>query len=473
MPIYLARKERPKERSFLREFPPQSVLRIGALFSASTFPSGVFTPIIVIFFLAGSGCYEHTVPRDPVVIEDCGWRGDPPPERLTVQLGYPICSISESGRVKCWGVNDRGQLGYGHTETIGDDETPADVAPIELGGRATQIASYGLGTCALLEEGNVRCWGAADNGNLGYGNAELVGDDETPAEMGDVSVGGTVAQVTRGYEHTCVLLDDGRVRCWGMPDWLGIGRDDEIIGDDETPDTIEHVDVGRRVVGIEAGGHHTCAVLATEDVRCWGANGHGQLGIDNPRYTFNEYLGDDEPITSVGLVDVGEPVLQIAAGHSHTCVLLEGGRVRCWGDSEYGQLGYGNVETIGDDETPASAGDVNVGGTVSQISAGRYHTCALLETGAIRCWGSGRHGALGYGNEDDVGDDESPAQIGDVPLGCSAWSVSAGNFMTCALVRNGAIRCWGSNRAGNLGYGHTENIGDDETPASAGDVPVW
>ncbi len=79
---------------------------------------------------------------------------------------------------------------------------------------------------------------------------------------------------------------------------------------------------------------------------------------------------------------------------AHSCVVLTGGVVRCWGNNEYGQLGYGHTNNIGDDENPASAGDVNVGGIVTQIAVGRIHTCALLNTGAVRCWGNNEHGGI-------------------------------------------------------------------------------
>src|SRR6185369_17045588 len=98
------------------------------------------------------------------------------------------------------------------------------------------------------------------------------------------------------------------------------------------------------------------------------------------------------------------------------CALLEGGTVRCWGSGMQGELGHGNVENIGDDETPASAGDIDVGGIVTNVDAGFLHVCATLESGSARCWGRGSTGALGYGNLQDIGDDETPASAGDVPL---------------------------------------------------------
>src|SRR5690606_23903460 len=169
---------------------------------------------------------------------------------------------------------------------------------------------------------------------------------------------------------------------------------------------------------------------------------------------------------------------QLAAGSQHTCAPLDGGRVRCGGGqypefrvdnlASHGQLGYANMDTIGDDETPASAGDVDVGGAVIQLDANGRHTCTLLETGRVRCWGSNRAGQLGYGNTNNIGDDEHPATAGDVNVGGDVTQLAVGGFHTCAVLKGGWVRCWGYNHNGQLGYGNTNTIGDDETPATAG-----
>ncbi len=176
--------------------------------------------------------------------------------------------------------------------------------------------------------------------------------------------------------------------------------------------------------------------------------------------------------STVAEVDVGGMVTQVVAGATHTCALLASGGVRCWGDSEHGALGYGNLSHVGNDESPASAGDVNVGGTVVGLAAGDSHTWALLTTGAVRCWGYGFWGGLGYAAMNDIGDDEVPASAGDIDLGGLAVAIASGSHHTCALLDSGRVRCWGRSSRGQLGYGHTNDIGEDETPASAGDVPL-
>src|SRR5436190_20214158 len=162
---------------------------------------------------------------------------------------------------------------------------------------------------------------------------------------------------------------------------------------------------------------------------------------------------------------------RLAAGARFSCAIIRGGAVRCWGINDSGQLGYGNTRDIGDNETPASVAPVDLGGHKAvAIAAGFYHACALLDNGRVRCWGQGSAGQLGYGNTNNVGDDETPAAAGPVELGGKAVAITAGGFHTCAILDNGRVRCWGLNWRGELGVGNTNNIGDYETPASVAPV---
>ena len=129
-----------------------------------------------------------------------------------------------------------------------------------------------------------------------------------------------------------------------------------------------------------------------------------------------------------------------------------------------GQLGYGNTTDLS-----APGGNVAVGGEVLQVAAGQDHTCALLSTGGIKCWGLGAWGQLGQGNANTLtAPPGTPVALG----GLTAFQVTAGGQHTCVLLSTGAARCWGLNSSGQLGYGHTRNLGDDELPSSTGDVPL-
>jgi len=119
----------------------------------------------------------------------------------------------------------------------------------------------------------------------------------------------------------------------------------------------------------------------------------------------------------------------------------------------------------------SAGGDVSVGGTVSQLKGGSVHTCALLTDGNVRCWGRGTYGRLGYGSQNDVGLTQTPAAAGDINLGGTAAAIGAGGEHTCALLSNGNVRCFGRGLSGRLGYGNTRDIGDNELPSNAGNVP--
>ncbi|MFW6086783.1 MAG: hypothetical protein ACODAG_06225 [Myxococcota bacterium] len=393
--------------------------------------------------------------------------------------GFHSCAVIDTGDVRCWGNNTSGELGYGHTDSVGDEETPymADDL-VELGGRVAQLTAGNAHTCALLESGEVYCWGGNSDGRLGYGHTQNIGDNESVASAGAVDVGGSVVQISAGSQHTCALLNEGNVRCWGDGEWgaLGYGNTDN-VGDDKTPAEAGDVDVGGRVIQVAAGGTHTCALLESGGVKCWGFNVRGQLGYPE----LSDDIGADLPPSDAEEVDVGGTVVEIATGHSftnwsHTCARMASGSVRCWGYNASGQLGYGHDDDIGDDETPADAGDVPLGGTALRLGLGHGHTCAVLEGGALRCWGSGQHGKLGYGSVENVGIEDTPADAGDVDVGGSVRWVTAGSSHTCAGLKGDllAVRCWGQGDVGALGYGNTDNIGDseDNLPRHAGNVPL-
>jgi alpha-tubulin suppressor-like RCC1 family protein len=323
---------------------------------------------------------------------------------------------------------------------------------------------------------------------LGLGNEGLASG---PAE-GLVDVGARVVQVAAGFRHSCAVLDGGALRCWGenydAELGYGVGYPGECddqpcdnlnIGDDETPASAGDVQLGRPVTQAAAGNSYTCVILEGGSLRCWGVLGYSGLSLV---YAISNDA-DETPAQGSDL-EVGAEVIQVSLGREFACALLSSGGVRCWGfpglfgQGNTGQLGYANAEVIGDNETPAAARDIDIGGTVLQIAAGDQHVCALLDVGTVRCWGSGEDGRLGYANENNIGDDESPASAGDVDVGGPVVQIAAGESHSCALLASGGVRCWGdawdSFRGGGwLGFANLNNIGDDEAPAAAGDVDVF
>lgn len=389
------------------------------------------------------------------------------------------CAVLLDG-ARCWGFGANRRLGYGTTDTIGDDETPGSVGPIDFGpGLSATAISAGIGhTCALLGDATVRCWGFGANGRLGYGSPNNSPPGQSPGAAGPVDLGGPAKAISAGDSHTCAILVDGSVRCWGYaaagqlgyskPDPAG-AEDPPSIGDDpgETPATAGAVNLGagRTAIAISGGGSHTCAVLDNGAVRCWGYAAFGALGYANANN-----IGDNETPNTVDPVFLGDnrTATAISAGNGHTCALLDDKTVRCWGFGFYGQLGTAGTNDVGVLQRPGDVAPAALGSGAVAISAGGAHSCALLENGAVRCWGRGQLGQLGYGNADSIGDDEFPSAAGPVNLGAgrTALAVDAGLFHTCATLVDNSVRCWGFGSAGRLGSCNQNSIGDNESPSA-------
>ena len=417
---------------------------------------------------------------------------------------FHSCAV-HAGALRCWGYGGDGALGYANTVSIGDDETPESAGTVQLGaGRTVTAMSAGsVHTCALLDNGTVRCWGFGANGRLGYGSTDAIGDNEAPFTPGPVDLGTesgvplTATAIAAGDGHSCAILVNGALRCWGfnLDGRLGLGHTNP-IGDNETPGSIAPIDLGagRTAKAVAAGVFHTCAILDDDTVRCWGFGGAGRLGYANIRSIGREPARTGDPnstdpalqpvdsIVTAGPVFLGEEnglplkARAITAGYGHTCAILSNGSVRCWGFNGNGQLGYPDVLSVGDDETPGMLPPVDLGPgrTAKAIDAGREQTCAVLDNDTVRCWGWAAFGQLGYGNISIIGDTETPGSVGPVDIGTgrTAAAISAGALHTCVTLDDESVRCWGYGANGRLGYCAEETIGDDEKAGSAGPVAL-
>jgi hypothetical protein len=399
------------------------------------------------------------------------------------------CALLSDGSVKCWGLNTEGQLGYPGVASVG---LPSSVGPVSItnvpGVTVTALAAGWMHTCALLSDGTVKCWGWNDFGQLGYGHTKNIGDDEAPSAVEPVSVttlpGVTVKAIAAG-RHTCALLSNDTVKCWGAGP-LGYGNANA-IGDDELPSAVEPISVtttpGVAVRAIRVGFYNTYALLSDGSLRGWGSSGWGELGYGN-----TNTVGDDELPSSVGPVSVtatpGVTVEDVSAGRNHTCAILSDGSVKCWGAIfQDNGVGYGNVNPIGDNELPSSVGPISLttapGIKAKQIVSGIAHSCALLTDDTVTCWGWSGQGELGYGNVNTIGDDELPSSAGPVSVTATgspkvvALSAGSSAYNTCALLAGGAAKCWGFNIDLELGYGTTKDIGDDELPSTVGAIVLF
>ncbi len=352
------------------------------------------------------------------------------------------CALMTDGTVRCWGSNQTGQLGTG--------QSSADLAsaanPVAVVGLSdvtvTSLALSVAHTCALIDDGTVRCWGDGGSGRLGNGGTA---ESPTPVAVSGIS---TATAITAGNDYTCALLTDETVACWGNNSLGQLGDGTTI--NRQTPVPVTGL---AGVTAISAGGSHTCAIVTDGQVRCWGFNAAGQLGDGTTTLSSIAIAvltsGDDQNVNRLA------GATRLSAGGAHTCAILRNPSddFVCWGSNSKGQLGDGSTTSS---SNPVEAGDTMATVPVA-VSAGTEHTCDLLGTRTVRCWGNGDSGRLGDGTTTNRSSPVAVSGLSDVIV------ISAGGFHTCALRSDDTVRCWGSGGSGRLGDGETT---DRTTPVS-------
>jgi CSLREA domain-containing protein len=334
------------------------------------------------------------------------------------------CVVTSSGGAKCWGSNNNGDLGDGTTTPRSN---PVDVVGLQSG--VASIATGNYHTCAVAAAGGLKCWGYNNNGELGDGTTT---ERHTPVDVAGLASG--VAQVAGGFHHTCALTTGGGAKCWGDN---GSGQ----LGDGSTSRRLTAVDVSglsSGVAAIAAGtvAESTCALTTGGGVKCWGANGSGQLGDGSTT----------QRLTPVDVSGLSGGVVAISAGTDHACALLATGGVRCWGNNGDGELGDG---TTTQRLTPVAVFGLSSG--VAAITAGNNFTCALMVAGGVKCWGSDGSGQLGNGPTTT----QQPTPVDVTGLSGGVGAVAAGFNHACALMTTGDVKCWGGNAFGQVGDGTT------------------
>jgi alpha-tubulin suppressor-like RCC1 family protein len=389
---------------------------------------------------------------------------------------YSACALLDDSTVKCWGYNANGELALGDKSRRGAEPqqmgkalpffTPPTGRTIK--GLSVQ-SSVPSGFCALLDDSSVRCFGTNLNGQLGYGDKQARGG--LPAHTGDgalavdLGLGRSVQSIARGDKHACAILADAQVKCWGhnAEGQLGLGdTSDRGVAPGQMGESLPSVNLGtgRTAKAVVVGSAHSCALLDNASVKCWGSGYLGRLGNGSAADigVSPGQMGDALPPINLGM---GRTVKQISAGSAHTCAVLDDDTVKCWGQNSSGRLGSGTTAHLGD--AIAEMGDglkpvnLGVGVKVKLVVAGSTGNCALTTTGALKCWGENGSGQLGLGDLVDRG--AKPADLGDelpavnLGKGRTVRSVALGGDSRCALLDNRSIKCWGYNNQGQLGLG--------------------
>ena len=439
-------------------------------------------------------------------------------DAIAVAAGHNhTCAVTFGGRVQCWGRNADGQLGNGTTTA---SPLPVDVK--DSSGNLTGVASVTGGsdyTCALTARGTVRCWGANDQGQLGNNSTQ-----RSLVATSDVSTVDGVTALTTGYDHTCALVAQGAVKCWGRRDSLG----------NPTVTGLAPVDVVgvTGITAITAGFGNTLALTAGGTIKGWGGNALGgntitdtEVPIDVAGFTDVAAIARDGAgfsldqsvernrtcaVTAQKTVRCttrenwlkGEDVASltgvttVAVGYGYACAVTSDGKVKCWGRNREGQLGNNSTT---DSDTPVDVVGLD---SVTSIASGGTHTCALTAAGRVKCWGDNTYGVLGNNSTAAswVPVDTGLSGVASIAVGMQStyavtsggnvkrWgaknnavgisvadlqpvdftelsgitAIAAGFSHGCALTSQGTVKCWGSNYSGELG--------NNSTTASA--VPV-
>jgi alpha-tubulin suppressor-like RCC1 family protein len=371
--------------------------------------------------------------------------------------------VRSSGGVDCWGINYYGQLGVGGDlgpESCGGYPcSPRPISVTEIT-QATQVATGHNHSCARLLTGNVDCWGEDNRGQLGLSPntvVEACGQGEpcstTPLQVPGIT---NAAQVAAGDLHSCALLSTGQVDCWGYST-LGQLGDGTTSGPEcggvcrAAPAPVTGI---ANATQIAAGDHDACAVLSTGHVACWGSNRSGQLGAGSS--AGPESCGGDPCSTTPVEVSAVTTATQVATSADHSCALLSTGRVTCWGANQFGQLGDGT--TTGPDTcrdgVPCRTIPVQVSGITDavQVATGGGWTCALLSSGQIDCWGNSGQLGSGPGPMPGCGGGCSATPV-HVSGMTNATQVAANWAHSCARLSTGQVMCWGDGGYGKLGDG--------------------
>ncbi|MEM4719456.1 MAG: hypothetical protein QXG18_01150 [Candidatus Pacearchaeota archaeon] len=388
-----------------------------------------------------------------------------------VQTGHgnTVCVIREDKKVSCTGYNAHGQIG------IGDKVRRTSFKENPYLSNVTKLTAGMLYFCALYNDsglGKVKCWGNNDRGELGVGDTShrLIPTSVSGLENGVIDI-----QARKGYngedyvENTCALTIGGRIYCWGYNNnnhgTLGNGQS----GSKSHPTLVEGIVRAKKfVLGGHSTGGYGCALLDNGTVMCWGYNGFGQLGTGTTVSAKTSVTVMNGPFPLQNVVDI------IATGSDYgtTCALIRDGTVMCWGFNRYGQVGSGDKRN---DYISNPTLVKNIGGSNPKAiklvtgGAGVYTSfCAILEDKTVKCWGANNHGRIGLGqgvcgsiqgcgckqnNNDKIcySEPTSVSGLNDIKeIQLNGWGEYG---YGCAIKNNGDILCFGLNNNGQLGLG--------------------
>jgi alpha-tubulin suppressor-like RCC1 family protein len=313
-----------------------------------------------------------------------------------ISVGYNAACVMQSyGTIGCWGRNTAGALG---PESIGQ-KVPGFRPVAGLLSPWVTPSNVAVGTdhfCFRDNNQTVKCMGQGLLGQLGNGANAASSVVVQAAVITGESAATQARSVATGRNHSCALLANKNVKCWGVNNFRQLGTPANSAASVNSP--VDVPGLSNDINELASKWDHTCAEHADDTISCWGADSYGQLGDG----TVAPFKG---AVTVKGISNSR----QVSTGARHTCALVAGGVVKCWGSNAYGQLGNGTSTTS---SSPVSV--IGLPRPATEITAGGYHSCARLDNGQYWCWGRNNRGQLGNGLLADNGTPQLVGALGGI-----------------------------------------------------------
>lgn len=353
------------------------------------------------------------------------------------------CVLRANGTAKCWGNSSTNSyIGSGYNSPRYSQNSILSGFATELTGISQVVLSSAQG-CALTSPANLTCFGT---------NASTIMPASSTYYANQNIAVSNVQSLQAGTTHICYLNTSGAVKCWGLNTSGQLGDGTITNRSYSTPVT----PISANAVQVSAGALHTCALMKDGSISCWGQNTSGQLGIDSG-------TNSTTPVSVLGYGPTLTVAKKIAAGGSSTCAIDVSGNLKCWGLNGSGQLGQDATANLGDGlGEMAGLANINLGAsrTAVDVAIGASHACALLDNSTVKCWGLNANGQLGQGNTATLGDGVGEmAALASINLGAGLTpvSVKVGTDHTCVMgtvTGNMTTKCFGKDNFGQLGLGY-------------------
>jgi len=394
-------------------------------------------------------------------------------------IAQTACAVLHGVGVTCWGSSSFGSLGVSNTATIGQLEAAGSIPMLDLDEPVAQIVSSFYHACVRFYSGSVKCWGERSNIGM-FGNLASYDVAGIPTFVGlQVPINSTtnvmnwndMVQISASQRHTCGLSQGLIVSCFGRaPDMSFFGLDVASPGTLSAPSPADFpinlgtTDAGGNFIPIQVavGWSHGCALALGGCVKCWGP--------------VPEALGYGTSVPTGGSELAARPCVQLLgntvklkAFYDATCAILSDGRAQCWGTNRMDRLGLGIGQAAGpaaSSTSPANAGVIQAREPIVDVAVAERHTCILLRSGGVKCWGWKGAGGGGYHHREGTdGNPQYPsATWHTVPLRAPAQSIEVGADVSCAALVTGEVQCWGESGRSMLGAAGVSDSGTKARP---------